>query len=219
MSIAERIAQLEQEERELDQELRLKELERKVAEKREKLRAYQIDDQSASSRPIPKLHQGERPDGRIKPIAVPAPMKKRTLGDLTPEELARKREYLGQEAPLRLTENKRDDIKNSAGVAKIRKLQYTSTKLTLTKTSVSAMARQIMRLAGESGGLRNKQVQVVFESNMNSSNHTDLILLESKGELTRAHIENEMRKILANKISTDSPGQWVITDVNLKGAI
>jgi hypothetical protein len=218
MSLAERIAQLEQEERELDQELRLKELERKVAEKRERLRAYQIDDRSASSHPIPKLHQGERPDGRIKP-AVPTPMKKRTIGDLTPEELARKREYLGQEAPLRLTENKRDDIKNSAGVAKIRKLQYTSTKLTLTKANVSVMARQITRLANENGGLRNKQVQVVFESNLNSSNHTDLILLESKGELTRSHIENELRKILANKISTDSPGQWVITDVNLKGAI
>ncbi len=122
---------------------------------------------------------------------------------------------------LKLTQTSKEETKNAEGVVKFKTLKYKATPFTLMKAgnSISEIAYNILAIPRENQDMKNLQIRLIFESDVNTSTHTDLILIQKNGGLNIFHIMRELEKILANKIASTSPGQWVLKTVEVKGTV
>lgn len=212
-SAVKRLALLRQQEAELDAEIELLEIERRIADKRAKLKVARNQPAASSS-------------SSSSSSSVPARSLPRSVAQLKAASSNRKpltkasfAKLWEQQSAIKASEIHRDEIKNSKGVVKMRNVQFSTTPFALVDGQFDTIAKKVLQLLANHKDLKHKQVQVVFESDLDSASRTSLVFSEANGDLTLHKMVQHLSELMAGKIASESPGAWLLSNVEIKGAI
>jgi hypothetical protein len=99
----------------------------------------------------------------------------------------------------------------------IHQYKYSVNQYSLLPDQIDKMAKQMMEVVNEHHTLQLKNIRAIFESNIDDSRHIDEIWLGVMNELNYDSVVKKLRSIYERRIASESPGIWLMINIELQG--